>query len=163
MKILKFCAIVAFCAVFLGCESEKSVDYYRANLSAAKERVAQCRGIKSKSKKTAKECANASTALSQVAAKMDLEASRAKLSIGAIVQDFTTHYIAQGEFGEPTSMSGVPLPLRVGSTVCAEFERKSGDEIWLVINRDDEFCAVIYNEFKVGEIPVANSAKIIVK
>ncbi|MDA3078106.1 EexN family lipoprotein [Campylobacter sp. JMF_06 NA1] len=163
MKFIKFCAIVAFCAVFLGCESEKSVDYYRANLSAAKERVAQCKGIKNKSKKTAKECANASTALSQVAAKMDLEANRAKLSIGAIVQDFTTHYIAQGEFGAPASMSGVSLPLRVGSVVCAEFERKSGDEMWLVINRDDEFCAVIYNEFKRGEISVANSAKIIVK
>ena len=40
--------------MFLGCESKKSVDYYRANLSEAKERVAQCKGIKNKSKKTAK-------------------------------------------------------------------------------------------------------------
>ena len=43
MKFINFCALAILGAEFLGCESEKSVDYYRANLSAAKGRIMSVR------------------------------------------------------------------------------------------------------------------------
>ncbi|MDA3062611.1 MULTISPECIES: EexN family lipoprotein [unclassified Campylobacter] len=156
MKFIKFCAIVAFCAVFLGCESEKSVDYYRANLEVAKGVVAQC-NAKSKQDKN---CQNARAALREVAEKMNFAKSKVKLSFNTIFSDFGAYYVAKGEFSEPGSMTNVSLPLQIGDKTCAQFHRVNGAKIEVSINRDDEICAGVFSDVKNGVFDIGSGALI---
>ena len=145
-KIVMFSLAAVAIFGFAGCgdADPRTVDYFENNLEIAKKRVDECKKMERMSEKTKEDCQNAQSAIS----RFEAQKQKQMINLQTIFSDFEAYFVSQGKFDSVEKMTNVPLPLKIGNSVCAEFSTKSSNELEFTPNLTDKNCAFLFEGSK---------------
>ncbi|MDA3045719.1 EexN family lipoprotein [Campylobacter sp. VBCF_06 NA8] len=163
---LSLVAAVGFGLSGCGEEDPRTVEYFAANWSIAVDRVGECNKMERMSEKTAKDCANAKTAVREDMERTEREIIALKRNASKYVLDFIHYYDSHGKFvPDIQSMTKLPIPIKVDDTICVDFAIKNENELEI---KSTSYCEIAFKKYigthEAGQLRNSkNKGKIIIK